>query len=138
MISLFRVSGDQKSAKRYARLDFTVVGEHYFAPELSICLPDGAVWWLVGLIIQRSQGQILFPLPRKIPAEEGILSVSVWPTPSFEALRESAAYLARAFDSPILYGQRYTVPEGFQLEAIPIAAANAQLLVQEAEAHKRL
>ena len=78
-----------------------------------------------------------------LPASMGHIAAAMWnhgtvdvvvKPPNFEALRRSAAYVAKAFDSPVLDGQRYKVPKGFQPEAIPITAANAELLVQEAEA----
>lgn len=82
-----------------------------------------------------------------LPASMGYIAAELWShgtvdvvvkPPGFEALRKSAAYIAKAFDSPVLDGQRYKVPKGFQPEAIPITAANAELLVQEAETHMGL
>lgn len=52
----------------------------------------------------------------------------------WDSLRENAGYVAKAFDSPVLEGQRYRIPKGFQPEAVKIEARSRDLLVVEAEA----
>ena len=78
-----------------------------------------------------------------LPASLGPLADEMWShgkvdvqtmPGGFGALREAAAYVSKAFDCPVLDPQRYRVAKGFQPEAIPIAAASAELLVQEADA----
>ena len=78
-----------------------------------------------------------------LPASLGPLADEMWShgkvdvqtvPGGFRALREAAAYVSKDFDCPVLDPQRYRVPKGFQPEAIPIVAASAELLVQEADA----
>ena len=52
----------------------------------------------------------------------------------WESLRQRAGYLSKAFDTPVLGGQRYRRAKGFQPEAVRIDAPSLDGLVAEAEA----
>jgi hypothetical protein len=85
----------------------------------------------------RIHGHLLVPASLGPLAEDawdnGHVDVVVKPQ-GWQALREQAAYIAKAFDSPVLSGQRYRVPKGFQPETIKIDAFSPELLITEAEA----
>ena len=77
-----------------------------------------------------------------LPATLGPLAVDHWNNggvdlvikpEGFQALRESAGYMAKAFDTPVLDAQRYRIPKGFQPEVIKIDAPTSELLIVEAE-----
>ena len=78
-----------------------------------------------------------------LPASLGPLATDHWNNghvdtvvkpEGWQALREQAGYISKAFDAPVLDAQRYRIPKGFQPEAIKIDASTSELLIVEAEA----
>jgi hypothetical protein len=78
-----------------------------------------------------------------LPASLASLVEGQWPhghiqvdvgADDWESLRQRAGYLSKAFDTPVLGGQRYRRAKGFQPEAVRIDAPSLDGLVAEAEA----